>query len=345
MKLPQELTLFEALAAAPLPCCCFESSGLMVFCNPAARDLLDGFGVELRWPDFLPAQEREPIRLALDEDGLAALKFAEVAGKPSNETWCQLFKCSPDLIAVVFLTKRRGSLGAVWANHLPAAIGTVTGKLGHDLNNLTGSISGCMDLLKHRLQKLLPDTSKFERQFDITARALQKIHVITDRLRGYPRLEKTPVEEAALTDLIEAARGTLGEAAADCTFNVTSPEPLTVEVNRFQAVQMFKGLFENALEAMEKSDKKEITVNIGRVENEVEIAVADFGPGIRVDPPEHAADPFVTTRRSGIGSGFGLGLTMTRSLVERWGGSVTIVNRPNGGALVKIRLPGRERKG
>jgi signal transduction histidine kinase len=67
----------------------------------------------------------------------------------------------------------------------------------------------------------------------------------------------------------------------------------------------------------------------------VEIVIEDTGGGIRQEEKERLFDPFFTTKPEGIG----LGLTISRKIVEKHGGQLTLDNRPGGGAMAKILLP------
>jgi len=67
------------------------------------------------------------------------------------------------------------------------------------------------------------------------------------------------------------------------------------------------------------------------------LEVRDRGPGLSADAQEHVGEPFFTTKPPG--SGMGLGLFLARSTLERFGGTLTIANREDGGALCRIHLP------
>ena len=79
----------------------------------------------------------------------------------------------------------------------------------------------------------------------------------------------------------------------------------------------------------------------GRDHDEAFIAVLDRGPGLGEGEADHVFDRFYRGRSSQGGSvpGTGLGLAIVETLARRWGGSATLVNRPDGGARAEVRFP------
>jgi signal transduction histidine kinase len=94
----------------------------------------------------------------------------------------------------------------------------------------------------------------------------------------------------------------------------------------------------NAGQAMEGSPKKLITVSTSRPEpGFVEIKVGDTGPGLADDVKDKLFKPFFTTKRRGQGTG--LGLSVSRSIIEAHRGSIRAEGAPGAGATFIIRLP------
>ncbi|MCY1541098.1 Sensor protein FixL [compost metagenome] len=109
-----------------------------------------------------------------------------------------------------------------------------------------------------------------------------------------------------------------------------------VMVDRIQIQQVLTNLMRNAVEAMKNSPRKELLVTIQRLgPAEVMIAVEDSGPGI---PEEIAADlfkPFTTTKAGGMG----IGLSISKRIVEAHGGDLTVSTGGLGGACFRFTLP------
>jgi two-component system sensor histidine kinase RegB len=74
-----------------------------------------------------------------------------------------------------------------------------------------------------------------------------------------------------------------------------------------------------------------------RRDDELEVSVRDEGPGMNAHQLHRAQDPFFTTKEPG--QGMGLGLFLTRSVVDRLGGALHLESRPGAGTTVRVRLP------
>jgi len=99
--------------------------------------------------------------------------------------------------------------------------------------------------------------------------------------------------------------------------------------------QVFTNLFMNACEAMGEQGG-ELKVRIQRAEgNAVAVEVEDSGPGVPPEMKEQIFNPFVTTKKTGVG----LGLAIVSKIVDAHGGSVKLVSPPNHGACFRVTFP------
>jgi signal transduction histidine kinase len=98
-------------------------------------------------------------------------------------------------------------------------------------------------------------------------------------------------------------------------------------------------LLENALNYTPAGEP--IALDWGRDHDGAFVAVLDRGPGLGEGEADHVFDRFYRGRSSRGGSvpGTGLGLAIVETLARRWGGSATLVNRPDGGARAEVRFP------
>ena len=91
----------------------------------------------------------------------------------------------------------------------------------------------------------------------------------------------------------------------------------------------------NAIEAMAASDRRDLEVKTSLLDDEtIEVAVADSGPGLSPEVVDHLFEPFVSTKRNGMG----LGLSICRSIVEANGGELRIHPNPSGGAIFRFTV-------
>ena len=93
----------------------------------------------------------------------------------------------------------------------------------------------------------------------------------------------------------------------------------------------------HAVQAIGSGGCVEITVI--EADDEVCLAVADNGPGIPSEHLERIFEPFFTTKAEGKGTG--LGLAVSRGIVEKLGGRIEVENRPSGGCVFRLTLPRR----
>jgi two-component system, LuxR family, sensor kinase FixL len=119
--------------------------------------------------------------------------------------------------------------------------------------------------------------------------------------------------------------------------------PSLVFADRVQIEQVLVNLMRNALEAMSESQRRELVVTTTlRDQATIEISVADSGPGLAPEVRERLFQPFITTKRSGMG----LGLSICRRIVEAHGGQLWSEPNPTGGTIFRFYLaavPKRER--
>jgi signal transduction histidine kinase len=116
--------------------------------------------------------------------------------------------------------------------------------------------------------------------------------------------------------------------------SVTGDEPVLVEIDRGQFTTVLVNLFLNALDAMPRGGRLQVTL-AAVPEGGYRLDVADSGSGIAPEIADRLFTPFASTKATGTG----LGLVISRRIVEEHGGALTATNRPAGGACFSITLP------
>jgi C4-dicarboxylate-specific signal transduction histidine kinase len=113
--------------------------------------------------------------------------------------------------------------------------------------------------------------------------------------------------------------------------------PCTVEANRVLIGQVLGNLIRNGIEAMQKTAKprRRLTINTATRHGALEIEINDRGPGISVEGVSDLFQPFVSTKPQGTG----LGLALTRAIVQAHGGRVWWKDRHGRGASFFVSLP------
>jgi C4-dicarboxylate-specific signal transduction histidine kinase len=105
--------------------------------------------------------------------------------------------------------------------------------------------------------------------------------------------------------------------------------------DKVQLSQILLNVYRNAIQAIAELDHRKIFVSVGQQDDRVVVRVRDTGPGVTEALRLRVGMPFVTTKTDGLG----VGLSISKSIAEKHGGSLTIANAVDGGALVELNLP------
>src|SRR6185369_8458729 len=134
----------------------------------------------------------------------------------------------------------------------------------------------------------------------------------------------------------------LRSAGIELVFGLDDKLPL-VAADRDLISQVVSNLLINAQHALlERPLPRFITVatrheTVSQEENSVVISIADNGPGVAPEIAQRIFDPYFTTKAAGVGTG--IGLSISRNIIDAHGGRITLLQRPQGGALFEIHLP------
>ncbi|CAN1571705.1 BaeS Signal transduction histidine kinase [Caulobacteraceae bacterium] len=218
------------------------------------------------------------------------------------------------------------------------AMGEMASALAHELNQPLSAAANYLKGSRRLLESDTPDLPRLrdamEKAADQTLRAGQIIRRLRDfvaRGESEPRIENLPkaIEEAGVLALIGAA-----ERGVRVHYRIDRQVDLVL-ADKVQIQQVLVNLMRNAIEAMQLSDDRELTVS-ARPSNDgmVEIAVADSGPGISPDVIERLFQPFFTTKSQGMG----VGLSISRTIVEAHGGRIWVESNDRGGATFRFTL-------
>jgi two-component system, LuxR family, sensor kinase FixL len=221
-----------------------------------------------------------------------------------------------------------------------SAMGEMASALAHELNQPLAAISNYMKGSRRLLAGSAdPNTSKIESAMDRAAEQALRAGQIIRRLRDFVSRGESEKRVESLSKLIEEA-GALGLAGAreqniQLRFNL-DPEFDLVLVDRVQIQQVLVNLFRNALEAMVQSPKRElIATNVKAADDMIEVAVSDTGSGFHDDVKPNLFQTFFTTKETGMG----VGLSISRSIIEAHGGRMWAETNPSGGATFRFTLP------
>ncbi|WP_324750822.1 ATP-binding protein [Sphingomonas sp. LY54] len=219
-----------------------------------------------------------------------------------------------------------------------SAMGTMASTLAHELNQpltaVTSYLVGCQRLLEsggEDREGLLLEGMK-----GAHASALRAGDVIR-RLRAMTERGEVCTRAVPLGEAVEEAMGLalvgLDESGLDIQLDV--PPTLAVEADPIQLQQVMLNLVRNALQAMQNAPCRKLEIAAAERRGFVEILVRDSGAGIAPEIAETLFEPFTSGREEGMG----IGLSISRTIVEAHGGRIWAEANPGGGTVFFLRLP------
>lgn len=224
------------------------------------------------------------------------------------------------------------------------ALGEMATALAHELNQpltaITGYLNGCRRLLgANGAPPVGILTDAVERASDQALRAGQIIR----RMRQFVTRGDSERQVEDLVQLCQeaSALALLGfkEAGVRLMFDF-DPSASHVLVDKVQIQQVLLNLMRNAIEAMHETERRELTVTTRALTVDfIETSVKDTGPGIADGFETQLFQPFATTKANGMG----VGLSISRSIVEAHGGRLWAEGNPEGGTIFRMTLR-RERE-
>ncbi|MFC5069787.1 PAS domain S-box protein [Flaviflagellibacter deserti] len=221
-----------------------------------------------------------------------------------------------------------------------SAMGEMVSTLAHELNQPLSAIAnyhaGTLLYLKDRndeTAELL--RSPLQHASDQALRAGEIIR----RMRNFVARGETDREVFSIGRIVEEA-GALALVGAKergiRTSFVFQRENIHVFADRVQIQQVILNLIRNAVEAMDGCPRRELLVMVAKTEGGYStVSVADTGSGIAPEVADQLFQPFVTTKREGLG----VGLSVCRTIIEANGGRIEVDENPGGGTIFRFTLP------
>ncbi|MGK9200734.1 sensor histidine kinase [Sinorhizobium meliloti] len=167
---------------------------------------------------------------------------------------------------------------------------------------------------------------------------IDRMASISRHLRNFAR---KPNEKLGPVRLDEVMRDTLEIVAvrlkaADAEMDTDLGDELAVLAGSVRLQQVLVNVISNAADAVEGLDDRKLSVRAWREGGRAVLTVRDRGAGVAPAVAERIFDPFYTTK--GVGRGLGLGLSISYNIIKDFGGSLTVSNHPEGGAVFRIEL-------
>jgi PAS domain S-box-containing protein len=351
---------FRSIANAhPVPVIiCTISEGEVLYASPSAAALWDGSGGGLvgRYVTqfYADPKDREKFLAAFTRHGhldsyqlrlkrADGLEFpAAIAARPI------VYDGRPAIVSGIFdLTQQKAAeteiakqREALHQSEKLNALGSLLAGVAHELNNPLSVVVG---------RSIMLETA------DVDPRIASSVTKIRHAAERCARIVKTFLAMARqqapsrvavrISDVIDASLDLVGYRLRSTGIEVIrdiAPDLPETMADPDQLNQVFSNLFLNAQQAMAEQDAaaRKILRIFGRYRaeaNMLEIEVIDTGPGIPVDVMPRVFEPFFTTKPAGVGTG--IGLAVTRGIIQSHGGSISVRSPSKSGAAFCISLP------
>jgi len=217
--------------------------------------------------------------------------------------------------------------------------------IAHELNQPLAAIvnysQGCANLIYRGKKKLDVFIEIFEK---VKSEAL-RCHAIINRLKRLvinkaPDIENFQLKEI-VEDVISLMRSDLREANIIINVEIDDNIP-HLNTDKIQLSQTLINLFTNAMDSIIDANSNRLTIDliVKLINNNIIMKIRDYGLGIAPELTDKLFDPYVSTKKVGLG----MGLTISRSIIEALGGTLLLVPQKGLGACFEITLPMKNKK-
>jgi signal transduction histidine kinase len=217
-----------------------------------------------------------------------------------------------------------------------ASVGRLAAGLAHEINNPLEGMNNYLTLLEDDIRS---ERSESALQFVAKVReGVRRAAGVTRRALTFAEPGQKPTSRVevrrVIRDTVEFVKGSSLFRGIDLTLK-PGGEGLLVKGNPVTLSQAFLNLVLNAAEIQEGKGSVEIEIRADADGDSVSVTFADEGPGIPEERLDRIFEPFFSGRGS-----TGLGLSICETIIEQHGGEIAAANRPSGGAVFTVRIPG-----
>jgi two-component system C4-dicarboxylate transport sensor histidine kinase DctB len=231
---------------------------------------------------------------------------------------------------------RRTQADLVQAGKL-AALGQMSAALSHEINQPLAAARNYADSAALLIDR--GDAGRARENIGQILSLIDRMATIARHLRNVARkpdeVLKVLALPAVIADALQIAGARLAAAGAVVVQDVPADLP-PVRGGAVRLQQVLVNVLGNAADAVETLPDRRIDLIARAEEGVVIIAIRDRGPGVPADIADRIFDPFFSTKT--VGSGLGLGLSISYNIMKDFGGDLRVANHPDGGALFEIVL-------
>jgi two-component system sporulation sensor kinase C len=219
-----------------------------------------------------------------------------------------------------------------------AALGQLAAGVAHEINNPLAGMRNAFELIKSSMS---PDHEHYD-LLELIDREIERISAIIHQM--YQLYRRNPQQPArfslarAIGEVVYLLESHAKKLGVQLEWNATSGG-LEVDLAEGEVKQILYNLIRNAVQASPPGE--EVTVEAQRLDSNIAVSVSDSGPGISDEVASRIFDPFFSTKQTSPEGGMGLGLSVSRSLIESMGGRIEVLSKEGQGSTFIAVFPSK----
>jgi len=222
------------------------------------------------------------------------------------------------------------------AEHL-SAIGQLSRTIAHEVRNPLNFINLSIDHLIEKLQKQELDSDNYIKLLENMKQEIYRVNNLITEYLEYTRPLKLNKKLASIIEIIEDVVSLVEATGSKYGINIYKDYEVdfTLNLDVDLIKSCFLNIITNALYAMKDSDMKNLFIKTELSEDNLLIKISDTGSGVPEEYIDKIFEPFFSTKKGGLG----LGLSLSKRVIEEHGGKIEFSSRQGNGSEVKIYIP------
>ena len=219
-------------------------------------------------------------------------------------------------------------------------LGELASGLAHELNQPLAAIASYIGAAMRRLDEKTDLPPEALEEINLAAEQGERASQIIRRMRQFARKSETNVTpvsiNAIIVNALKLVEADIMDSGVQLVSRLKDGLPL-VDADAIQIEQVVINLVRNSCDALRTASRNDgrIEVSTDWTDDRIKVVVSDNGPGLESQIADRLFDAFSTTKSGGLG----LGLSISRGIIESHGGRIGYIQPPNGGAEFEIELP------
>lgn len=208
--------------------------------------------------------------------------------------------------------------------------------LTHEIMNSLAPIISLSETVTERAEGHEPDEKEYKIMLEAMRSIQRRSHGLLEFVENYRRLTRIPapvMQTFSVEDFFRTIRGLLPECKDSIVYSIAAAD-MRLFADRTLLEQVLINLIKNAMEATRSAEEPEVRVEAFRERGKPVIAVSDNGQGIVPEALDRIFVPFYTTKPGGSG----IGLSLSRQIMNRHKGTITVSSEPGKGSVFSIRF-------